>query len=117
MPVISLHVSTVTKVPYPKKKRDNWDEPTHRTKEKHQIEKMPSNPTINDLIKIRHKYHILSCVGMMSVPHHLYDANDPPSGWWVVHLAPFKIGLWYINLAKVNPNEWRTLLCLSIVVG
>lgn len=93
MPVIFFHVSTTAKVPHPKKKYENWGEPTHRTKEKHQIEKMPNILPVNDLIEIMHKYDIPSHVVLIPISHHLCDVNDPPMGWWMVYLAPYKIGL------------------------
>lgn len=52
---------------------------------------------------------------MMSVPFHLCDVDDPPTGYWVIHLAPFNT--FNINLAQVNPKGWQTLLCLSADVG
>lgn len=57
---------------------------------------MPRDLIVDDLVKIRHKYDIPSHVGMMSVPYHLYDVDDIPVGWWVIHLAHFKIRLWYL---------------------
>ena len=78
-------MSTSTKVPRPKKKRENKGEPTHRTKDKHQIEKIPNVLSVKDLEKIRQTYDIPTRVGLMPVPPHLCDADDPPLGWWVIH--------------------------------
>lgn len=66
------------KVSHPKKKSDKNGEPTHRTKDKHQIKKIPNDLTTDDLVKIRQKYGIPSYIGMMLVPYHLYDVDDPP---------------------------------------
>lgn len=82
-------------------------------------------------MEIRHKYGILPYMGMILVPYHLFDTDNPLVGWWVIHLASFKIGLEYpflkmvvhafkyfnINLIKVNPNGWQTLLCLSVITS
>lgn len=99
--------------------------------EKHHNEKMSSNLTFDDLVEIRYKYDITPHEGMILVPHHLCDADNPPVGWWVTHWASFKIGLqnpfpkmvvhafinFNINLVKYNPNGWKNLLCLSIITG
>lgn len=70
----------MTNVPHPKKKGDNWGEPTHETKDKHQIKKIPSVLIIDILIKIKNKYGILPYVGLMPVPCNLYITDDPPVG-------------------------------------
>lgn len=86
---------------------------------------------VSDLIEIRHKYVILSLVGLILVPSHVCDSDDPPTKWWVIHLASFKIGIWCpfpkvidhavhtfdIKPTQLNPNGWKTLMCLSIVAG
>lgn len=53
MCIIQILVTIVTKVPHPKKSRDIKGEPTHRTKDKYQIEKMPSDLITDDLVEIR----------------------------------------------------------------
>lgn len=80
MPIIRILETTTTKVPYPKKKGNNKGDPTHRAKEKHQIGKMSSNLNVDDLMKIQQNYDILSYMGMILVPYHLCDADDPLMG-------------------------------------
>lgn len=45
-------------IPHPKKKRDNKGKLIHKTKDNHQIEKIPNDINSNDLMKIQHKYDI-----------------------------------------------------------
>lgn len=49
---------TTMNVRYPKKKCDSKGEPPYRTKDKHQIEKMPSEMDIYNLVQIWRKYII-----------------------------------------------------------
>lgn len=118
-------------VPHPKKRHDNKGEPTHHTKDKHRIKKMPNDVTADALVEIRHKHDIPSYVGMMSIHHHLYYVDDPPISWLVIHLAPFKIGLWClfprmvarilstfnINLTQFNPNRCQYFLCSLVITS
>lgn len=60
--------------------RENRDEPTHRTMDKYQIENVPSVLSIDDLIEIGHKYNIIPYVGLIPIPRHLCDTNDPSLG-------------------------------------
>lgn len=82
-------------------------------------------------MEIEHKYSIPPHIGMMPIPHHLCDVYDPLTGWWVINLAPLKIGFRYpflrmiaralntfdINPTHVNPNGWKTLFCLLVIAG
>lgn len=80
------------KVPYHKKKRNSKGELTYRTKDKHHIEKIPRKLDIDDLVQIHREYNITPRVGMMPISCHLYDIDDPPTGWWIIHFSAFKIG-------------------------
>lgn len=68
MPIIFFPVSIMTKVPHPKKKCDNKGKPTHRSKNKHHIIKMPSDLILGSLMEIIYKYGIMPYIGMMLVP-------------------------------------------------
>lgn len=81
VPIICFPISTSAKVPHPKKKHDNKGESTLRTKDKHQIKKMPSDLIFDDLMKVRYKNGILPHLGVMPIPRHLCDVDDPLAGW------------------------------------
>lgn len=79
----------------------------------------------------RRDYNVPPRVGSMLVSNRLHDIDNPPTGWYIFHFEAFKIGLRFpvpclivymlstfdVNLTQINPNVWKTLLCVSIITG
>lgn len=92
---------------------------------------MSNELDIDDLAQIRREYYISPFVRMKHIPYHFYNGDDPPTRWLVIHFIAFKLGLiclfpkrvaralntFDIKLAQVNPNGWRSFLCLFVIVG
>lgn len=67
----------------------------------------------------------------MPIPSHLFECDDSLSGLYVPYKEALKLGLRFpipqivarflsiydLSLAQINPNWWRTLLSMTVIIG
>lgn len=67
------------------KKKDSKGKSTNCTKYRHQIKKVPIELDVDDMGYLRKEYSVSLREGLMLVPRHLLNNDDPLTRWYIIH--------------------------------